>query len=149
MHSIEKSVDVEVPVSTAYNQWTQFEQFPTFMEGVKEVRQLDAQRLSWKANVAGKDVEWTAEIVEQVPDQRIAWRSLDGAQNSGVVTFATVGASRARITLRLEYRPSGIAESSGSALGLVSARVQGDLERFKTFIEERGTETGQWRGQIP
>jgi uncharacterized membrane protein len=148
MATIERSIDVNVPVRTAYNQWTQFEEFPRFMEGVKEVHQLDDKRLRWRAEVAGKDKEWDAEITDQTPDQRIAWTSRSGAWNAGVVTFQGLGDNRTRVMLRVEYDPAGVVENVGDALGFVSARVQGDLEQFKEFIESRGTETGSWRGQI-
>jgi uncharacterized membrane protein len=148
MSKIEKSVEVGVPVRTAYDQWTQFEEFPRFMEGVEHVRQLDDRRLSWKAKVAGKTVEWTAEIHEQVPDRRIAWRSTSGARNEGVVTFASLGPSRTRVTLSMEVDPASFGEKVGDSLGLVEKRVEGDLERFKKFIEARGRETGAWRGEI-
>ncbi len=149
MATIERSIDVEVPIRTAYNQWTQFEDFPKFMEGVKEVRQLDDKRLSWRATVGGKEKTWEAEITEQIPDDRIAWRSRAGAPNAGVVTFHRLADQRTRIMLQLEYTPEGAVESVGDAVGVVSARVHGDLERFKQFIEERGRETGAWRGEIP
>ena len=148
MSFIEKSIVVDVPVRTAYNQWTQFEEFPRFMEGVKEVKQLEDKRLQWRAEVMGKELEWNAEITQQIPDQRITWKSTTGAKNAGSVSFTPEGPDKTRITLRLEYEPEGAAESTGSALGLVSARVDGDLKRFKKFIEERGHETGQWRGEI-
>jgi uncharacterized membrane protein len=148
MASIEKTIDVDVPVRTAYNQWTQFEQFPRFMEGVKEVRQLDDKHLHWHAEVMGKDVEWLAEITQQIPDERITWKSTSGAKNAGSIAFQPVAPERTRLTLRMEYEPHGAAETSGSGLGLVSMRVEGDLRRFKKFIEERGHETGQWRGEI-
>src|ERR1700694_280255 len=148
MSTIEKSIEVNVPVRTAYNQWTQFEEFPRFMEGVKEVTQLDDRRLHWKAAIAGQDKEWDAEITEQTPDQRIAWTSRGGAINGGVVTFHRLSDARSKVMLQLEYAPQGIVESVGDALGVVSLRVQGDLERFKEFIEKRGRETGAWRGQV-
>jgi uncharacterized membrane protein len=148
MSSIVQSIDVNVPVGTAYNQWTQFEDFPKFMEGVKSVRQLDDKRLHWVAEIGGKDVEWDAEITQQTPDKRIAWRSTSGAENAGSVTFAPAGADQTKVTLRLEYDPKGVTEKIGNALGVVSARVEGDLKRFKEFIEARGRETGAWRGQI-
>ena len=148
METIEKSVEVEVPLSTAYNQWTQFEEFPLFMEGVTEVRQLDDKRLHWKANIAGVAKEWDAEIFEQIPDQRIAWRSMGGATNSGMVNFAPLGSNKTRVSLKLNYAPEGGLEKVGDAIGVVSARVSGDLKRFKEFIEERGSPTGSWRGQI-
>jgi uncharacterized membrane protein len=148
MSTIEKSIEVSVPVRTAYNQWTQFEEFPQFMEGVKEVNQLDDTRLHWKAAIAGQDKEWDAEITEQTPDQRIAWTSRGGAINGGVVTFHRLSDARSKVMLQLEYAPQGVVESVGDALGVVSLRVQGDLERFKEFIEKRGRETGAWRGQV-
>lgn len=148
MASIEKSVDVKVPVSVAYNQWTQFEEFPRFMEGVKSVEQLDDKRLHWVAEIAGKDEEWDAEITEQTPDQRVAWTNTSGARNAGVVTFHTIDDTTTRVVLMMEYEPQGLTENVGSALGFVSRRVEGDLERFKDFIEERGRETGAWRGEI-
>jgi uncharacterized membrane protein len=148
MASIEKSIDVNVPIRTAYNQWTQFEEFPRFMEGVKQVKQLDDKSLHWRAEVMGKDVEWLAEITQQIPDERITWRSTSGAKNAGSISFQPLAPEQTRLTLRLEYEPHGVAETSGSGLGLVSMRVEGDLKRFKKFIEERGQETGQWRGEI-
>jgi uncharacterized membrane protein len=148
MSTIEKSIEVNVPVRTAYNQWTQFEEFPRFMEGVKEVTQLDDTHLHWKAAIAGQGKEWDAEITEQTPDQRIAWTSRGGAINGGVVTFHRLSDARSKVMLQLEYAPQGVVENVGDALGVVSLRVQGDLERFKEFIEKRGRETGAWRGQV-
>lgn len=148
MSTVEKSIDVNVPVNTAYNQWTQFEDFPKFMEGVKEVRQLDDTHLHWCASVAGKEEEWDAEITEQVPDQRIAWTSRAGTRNGGVVTFHHVSEGITRIMLQIEYDPQSFTEKAGDVLGLVSHRVEGDLERFKDFIESRGQETGAWRGSV-
>jgi uncharacterized membrane protein len=148
MSHIEKSIDVNVPVRTAYNQWTQFESFPQFMEGVTKIEQLNDKRLHWHANIAGKEEQWNAEIVEQTPDKRVAWRSTSGAENSGAVSFQSLGANSTRVTLRLDYDPEGIIENIGDALGFVSRRVEGDLERFKQFIESRGAETGARRGEI-
>ena len=148
MASVEKSIDVNVPVRTAYNQWTQFEEFPRFMEGVLEVRQLDDRRLHWRAKVGGQEKAWDAEITEQVPDDRIAWRARSGAANAGVVTFHRLGEGCTRIMLQLEYEPEGVMEKAGDAVGVVSHRVEGDLLRFKEFIEGRGRETGGWRGEI-
>jgi uncharacterized membrane protein len=148
METVEKSIDVHVPVSTAYNQWTQFEDFPRFMEGVREVRQLDDTHLHWRAEVAGKEKEWDAEITEQVPDQRIAWRSVGGAPNSGVVSFDRIDQDTTRILVEMDYDPEGVVENVGDAVGVVSRRVEGDLERFKEFIESRGQETGAWRGDV-
>ena|SRR5438876_6468025 len=148
MHTIEKSIEVNAPLRAVYNQWTQFETFPAFMEGVEEVKQLDDKRLHWRAKIAGKEKEWDAEIFDQVPDERIAWRSLSGAKNSGMLMFEWVNPERTRVKLRLDYEPEGAMENMGDALGVFSRRVEGDLERFKTFIESRGVETGAWRGEI-
>lgn len=148
MEHVEKSVEVEAPVSKVYNQWTQFEEFPRFMEGVEEVKQLDDKRLRWRAEIGGKTVEWDAEIFEQIPDQRVAWRSTTGELNSGMVNFEALGPNRTRVSVKINYRPTGAMEKIGSALGVVSQRVERDLERFKDFIEERRSETGAWRGQI-
>lgn len=147
MDTIEKSIEVNVPVHTAYNQWTQFEDFPRFMEGVKEVRQLDDTHLHWHAEIAGKDKEWDAEIIEQIPDQCIGWRSTSGASNGGVVSFQDMG-GKTRVVLRMDYEPEGVVENVGDAVGVFSRRVEGDLERFKDFLESRGQETGAWRGQV-
>lgn len=148
MSTVEKSIDVNVPVRTAYNQWTQFEDFPQFMEGVVEVRQLDDTHQHWCADIGGKRKEWDAQITEQVPDQRIAWRSTSGAPNGGVVTFHRLNDDTTRIMLQMEYDPEGITENIGDAVGAVSRRVEGDLERFKDFIESRGQATGAWRGNV-
>ena len=148
MAHIEETIDVTVPVRVAYNQWTQFELFPRFMEGVKSVRQVDDQHLAWHAEVGGKELEWTAEITQQIPDQRIGWRSTSGPTNAGSVTFQPLGINTCRVTLRLEYEPDGFMEKAGSAIGVVTSRVRGDLERFKEFIEIRSHETGAWRGEV-
>jgi uncharacterized membrane protein len=148
MERIEKSIEVKVPVRTAYNQWTQFESFPLFMEGVQQVDQLDDKRLRWVATVAGRRKEWEAEIVEQTPDEVVSWRSVTGALNNGSVQFSPVDAESTRITLILTYEPEGALERAGDALGLVSMRVGEDLDRFKSFIEERQVESGGWRGEI-
>ena len=148
MASIQKPIDVDVPVRTAYNQWTQFEEFPRFMEGVEEVRQFDDRRLHWRAKVGGKTEEWDAVITEQIPDERVAWRNTTGADNAGVVTFHYLSPNSTRVMLQIEYDPQGLVENVGSALGLVERRVEGDLKRFKEFVESHGTETGAWRGEI-
>ena len=148
MSKIMEAVDVAVPVRTAYDQWTQFETFPSFMEGVKSVRQLDDTTLEWVADVAGREKRWQAKITEQEPDQRIAWTATEGAHNAGVVTFHRLGEGESRVTLQLDVDPEGPIENVGDALGLVKGRVKGDMERFKTFIEKRGTETGAWRGTV-
>ena len=149
MATIERSIEVNVPVRTAYNQWTQFEEFPRFMEGVKEVRQIDDTHLHWRAEIGGREQEWDAVITEQIPDDRVAWRSTTGATNAGVITFHRIADGVTRAMLQLEYEPEGMAENTGNMLGLVSRRVEGDLERFKSFIESRGQATGGWRGEVP
>lgn len=148
MAVVEKSIEVNVPVRTAYNQWTQFETFPQFMEGVEEVHQLDDKRLHWRAKVMGHEEEWNAEITEQIPDQRIAWTSRGGAKNAGVVTFHRLDEAKTRIMLQLEYEPEGVVENLGEIAGVLDRRVQGDLKRFKEFIEQRQAPTGAWRGTI-
>lgn len=148
MSTVEKSIEVDVPVSTAYNQWTQFEDFPRFMEGVEEVRQLDDTHQHWRATIGGKTKEWDAVITEQIPDQRIAWRSTTGAPNGGVVTFHRISDDRTRVMLQMDYDPEGIVENVGDAVGVFSRRVKGDLERFRDFLMSRGQETGAWRGTV-
>jgi uncharacterized membrane protein len=148
MSTVEKSIDVNVPLRTAYDQWTQFEEFPRFMEGVKSVRQLDDTHLHWIAEVGGQDKEWDAEITEQEPDQRIAWTSTTGARNAGVVTFHRIDDDTTRVTLQMDVEPEGFMESAGDAMGVLDGRVEGDMERFKEFIEERGAPTGAWRGEV-
>jgi uncharacterized membrane protein len=147
--SILKSIDLSVPVRTAYDQWTQFEAFPAFMEGVESVQQLDDANLRWRAEVGGRKLEWTARITEQTPDKRIAWTSTSGSRNAGVVTFHRLSDDSSRVTLQLDYEPEGVVETAGDLMGVLSARAQGDLERFKEFIETRGEQTGAWRGRIP
>jgi uncharacterized membrane protein len=145
---IMESIDVAVPVTTAYNQWTQFEEFPRFMEGVESVQQVDDQTLRWKASIGGVKREWTARITEQTPDKRIAWANTDGATNAGVVTFHRLSDTQSRVALQLDYEPEGVVENVGDALGIVSRRVAGDLGRFKKFIEDRGQASGAYRGTI-
>jgi uncharacterized membrane protein len=148
MSEIMEAVEVNVPVRTAYDQWTQFETFPRFMEGVKQVRQLDDTTLEWVADVAGKEKRWKAKITEQRPDERVAWTSIDGARNAGVVTFHRLDEGKTRVTLQLDVDPEGAVENVGNALGLVKRQIEGDLKRFKEFIESRGQETGAWRGEV-
>ena len=147
MAEIEKSIDVDVPVDSVYAQWTQFESFPEFMEGVKEVRQLSAERLHWKAEIAGRTEEWDAVITQQAPNQAIGWRSVEGAANAGNVRFEAVDGGT-RVHLHLVYEPAGALEKAVDALGFVSRQVESDLERFKRFIESRGRPTGAWEGEI-
>ena len=148
MSQIIETVDVDVPVRTAYDQWTQFESFPMFMEGVEKVEQLDDTTLRWTAEIAGQKRTWKARITEQVPDQRIAWTSVEGARNAGVVTFHRLDDRKTRVTLQLDVDPEGPVENIGDALGFVQRRAKGDMERFKEFIESRGSETGAWRGTV-
>lgn len=149
MAKVEESVDVEVPVSTAYNQWTQFASFPEFMSGVEKVEQLDDTRMHWVAKIAGKQVEWDAVVTEQVPDQRVAWKNTTGQTNAGVVTFHRLGDNQSRVMLQLETEPQGVVETVGDKLGVVNAQVKGDLKKFKEYIESRGVESGTWRGEVP
>ena len=148
METIEKTIEVDAPVRKVYNQWTQFEEFPRFMEGVEEVKQLDDKHLHWVAEIAGRRKEWDAEITQQIPDQRIAWRSTTGVTNAGVVNFRPKDDRHTEVNLKLTYDPEGAVENVGDALGIVSRRIEGDLKRFKEFIQERPTETGAWRGEI-
>jgi uncharacterized membrane protein len=146
---IEKSVQVNCPVDVVYNQWTQFEDFPQFMAGVKEVKQIDDTHVRWHAEIWGKDKEWDAEITEQVPDQHIAWRSISGdAPNAGAVRFEPLSNDSTRVHLTMEYEPEGAMESIGDALGAMDRRVQSTVDDFKEFIESRGRATGAWRGEV-
>jgi uncharacterized membrane protein len=148
MSNITESIDVEVPVRTAYDQWTQFEEFPKFMSAIERVDQLDDQRLHWVAKVGGKTKEWDAKITEQTPDQRVAWTSTSGADNAGVVTFHRIDDNKTRVTVQMDVDPEGALENVGDAIGVPERQVKGDLERFKKFIESRGGETGAWRGEV-
>ena len=148
MAAVTKSIDVDVPIQTAYNQWTQFEAFPLFMEGVKSVKQLDDTHLHWVAEIAAVEKEWDAEITEQHPDERVAWKSLSGPKHAGVVTFHRLDDNSTRITLQMDVDPEGPLENVGVAIGALDRRVEGDLDRFKQFIESRGRETGAWRGEV-
>ena len=148
MSSIEKSIDVNTSARTAYNQWTQFEQFPNFIDGVISVEQMGEKRLHWRTNIGGVEKSFDTEITEQIPDKRIAWHSLSGAPNAGVVTFHSLTAETTRIMLQMEYEPEGLIENAGDLLGVASHRIKADLERFKEFIESRGAETGAWRGKV-
>lgn len=148
MSVIDAEIEVDVPLRATYDQWTQFEEFPAFMQGVEEVRQLDDTRLHWVASIAGVHREWDARITEQIPDQMVAWTSTEGTRNDGLVTFEAEGAHRTRVTLRLDLEPEGALETVGEALGLVRARAKGDLQRFKAYIEERRLPSGAWRGEV-
>jgi uncharacterized membrane protein len=146
--AIDAAVDVEVPVSTAYNQWTQFEEFPRFMDGIESVQQLDDARLHWVANIAGRRAEWDARILEQHPDQQVTWISEDGRTTRGTVTFEPLGEGRTLVRLSMSYRTEGPRDALGAAIGIDRRRVQGDLDRFKQLIEAQGRESGDWRGDI-
>jgi CBS domain-containing protein len=147
--AVRQSTTVHVPVRSAYDQWTQFEEFPSFMEGVEQVRQVDDRHLHWRAKVGGQPREWDAEITEQVPDRRVAWRSTGGKRNDGVVRFEPLGGDATRIEVEMMFEPDGIVELVGSAIGLPERRVKGDLERFRDLIERRGGDpSGAWRGQV-
>lgn len=148
MGDVTETIDVDRDVRTVYNQWTQFEEFPRFMEGVDRVQQIDDRHLHWEVDIVGVDREFDAEITEQTPDQRIAWRSRTGVDQGGVVTFHPLNDEQTRVTLQLTFEPEGLVEQAGDKLGLVAARAKGDLKRFKEFIESRGSETGAWRGEV-
>lgn len=148
MARIEESIEVDVPVRTAYDQWTQFEEFPQFMEGIESVQQIDDTHLLWTAEIGGKKEEWRAEITEQHPDHRVAWKSTEGRENGGVVTFHHIDDSTTRIMVQMDWEPDGVIESAGAAVGADSRRVQGDLKRFKELIEKRGAASGAWRGEV-
>jgi uncharacterized membrane protein len=148
MANIEQSIDVDVPVRTAYDQWTQFEEVPAFMEGVVEIRQVDDTHLHWRTKVAGREKDFDAVITEQTPDERIAWTSQAGPEHAGVVTFHRLGDAQTRVMVQMDYEPEGPAEKAGDLFGLVKRRVKGDLQRFKELIERRGAESGAWRGEV-
>ena len=148
MPRFESSIDVNVPVRIAYDQWTQFEEFPRFMEGVEKVVQRDDKTLHWTAEIAGQRKEWTAEITDQTPDKRIAWKSISGDENAGAVMFEPLGPDKTKITLKLDADPEGVVETIGANLGFLERRVNGDLKRFKEFVESHAVPTGAWRGEI-
>ena len=145
---IKKSIEVNVPDRVAYDQWTQFEEFPSFMEGVDRVVQRDDRFLDWTATIGGQTRSWTAKIVDQTPDVRIAWKAIAGAENAGAVLFERLGPERTRVNLTVDVEPDGPVETAGTALGFLDRQVEGDLERFKAFIEERRQPSGAWRGEI-
>ena len=148
MAQITESVDVAVPVRTAYNQWTQFEEFPQFMDGVEEIRQTDDTHLHWVAEFGGKREEWDAEVTEQHPDERVAWTALSGKGNAGVVTFHRLDEDNTRVTVQMDWEPEGVLENVGATLGFDDRQVSKDLGRFKEMIESRGLESGGWRGEV-
>jgi uncharacterized membrane protein len=146
--NVQESIDINVPVRSAYNQWTQFEEFPRFMEGVEEVRQLDDTHVHWVAEIGGHREEWDAEITEQIPDERVAWRATGGKANAGAVTFHKLDDETTRVMLQMDWEPEGMAEKAGEMVGMDSRRIKGDLERFRELMETRGRETGAWRGEV-
>lgn len=148
MVSVTQSVDVEAPISTVYNQWTQFESFPQFMGGVERITQTDETHLRWVTNIGGQHREFDAEITEQHPDERVAWKSTDGTTNAGVVTFHRLSESTTRVTAQIDWEPEGIVEKAGAKLNIDDRQVSSDLNRFKQFIESRASETGAWRGDV-
>jgi uncharacterized membrane protein len=148
MSTIEESIEIDVPVRSAYNQWTQFEEFPSFMEGVESVTQIDDTHLHWVAEIGGVQREWDAVVTEQHPDERVAWKSTSGTSNAGVVTFHKLADSKTKVMLQLDVDPQGVVEKAGDALGVIRRRVSGDLERFKNLIESRGEASGAWRGDV-
>ncbi len=149
MSTVTESVDVNVPIRTAYNQWTQFEEFPQFMSGVTEIRQLDDTTTHWKTSIDGVKREFDAKITEQLPDERVAWTSVEGSKQAGVVTFHRLDANTTRVTCQMDFEPQGVAETAGDKLGFLDRQVKGDMKRFKEFIEGRGgVETGAWRGEV-
>ena len=150
MPKVDESIDVQVPVEKAYNQWTQFEEFPKFMEGIQSVQQLDDGHVKWVAEVRGESREWTTEITEQRPDEKIAWKTIGGeVKNDGIVTFEQLGNDQTRINVEMDVEgESGVENVAGDLLGVVKTQVRGDLERFKQLIESRGEETGAFRGEV-
>jgi uncharacterized membrane protein len=148
MSTVVESVDVAVPVRTAYNQWTQFEEFPRFMDGVSEIRQVNDEMIHWVVEIAGQRREFDAKITEQHPDERVAWTSLDGPKHAGVVTFHRLDDTHTRVTAQMDIDPDGFAETVADKAGVIDRKVKGDMKRFKEFIESRGMETGAWRGDI-
>lgn len=148
MSTVESDIDVEVPISVAYNQWTQFEEFPRFMGGVENVTQLDETHLHWKVSIGGVEREFDAVITEQVPDNRVAWKSVDGTTQAGVVTFHRLNDATTRVSARIEWEPEGFVENAGAALQVDSMQVKKDLQAFKELIESQGFESGGWRGEV-
>jgi uncharacterized membrane protein len=148
MATVEESIEVAVPLTTAYDQWTQFEEYPQFMENVKEVRQLDDTHLHWVVELAGQRHEWDAEVTEQRPDERVAWRNTDGKENAGVVTFHRIDDTHTKLMVQLDFVPEGILEKIGDVLSAPDRRIEGDLRRFKEMVEARGQASGGWRGEV-
>ena len=149
MSSVMEAIEVEAPLSTVYNQWTQFESFPQFMGGVDEVKQLDDTHLHWVVNVHGQRREFDAEVTEQHPDERVAWKSTSGPNQAGVVTFHKLDDATTRVMIQIDWEPEGLVEKAGAALGFDDRQVKADAQKFKEFIESRGGQTGSWRGDVP
>ena len=150
MTKIQDSIEVQVPVQQAYNQWTQFEEFPKFMDGIQSVQQLDDTHVQWVAEIRGETRQWTTEITDQRPDEKVAWKTIDGeVKNDGVVTFEQVGGNQTRVNVEMDVESDSTTENvAGDLLGIVKDQVHGDLERFKQLIENRDEETGAWRGEV-
>jgi uncharacterized membrane protein len=148
MTTVETSIEVHVPVHTAYHQWTQFESFPEFMSGVERIEQKTDTMTHWVTKVDGVTREFDAQITEQIPDERVAWTSVESPKQAGVVTFHRISDDTTRIMVQMDFEPDGLVEQAGDKLGVVDRQVKGDLERFKSFIEDRGNETGAWRGEV-
>ena len=148
MSTVEESIEVAVPVTTAYNQWTQFESFPQFMEGVEKIEQTSDTMTRWVTKIGGVERTFDAMITEQLPDERVAWKSVDEPRQAGVVTFHRLSPETTKVMVQMDFEPEGFVETAGDKLGVVKHRVKGDLERFKDFIEDRGQETGAWRGAV-
>ena len=146
--TVDKKLEVDAPIERVYNQWTQFEDFPRFMEGVVRIDQLSNDMLHWTIDIGGVKREFDAKVTEQIPDERIAWKSVDGKTHAGVVTFHRLGDDETRVTVQMSYDPEGFLENAADSLGVIAARVQGDLTRFREFIEHQPEETGAWRGTI-
>ncbi|MGY1843874.1 SRPBCC family protein [Modestobacter sp. SYSU DS0875] len=150
MATVEKSIDVDVPIRAAYDQWTQFESFPQFMNGVERITQLDDRHTHWVTKIGGVEREFDAEITEQHPEERVAWKSTDGeAKHAGVVTFHKISDNTTRVMVQLDWEPQGVVEKVGAAVGVDDRQITADVKRFKEFIESRGAETGAWRGEVP
>ncbi|WP_222194553.1 SRPBCC family protein [Modestobacter italicus] len=149
MANVEKSIDVDVPIRQVYDQWTQFESFPQFMNGVERITQLDDRHTHWVTKVGGVEREFDAEITEQHPDERVAWKSTDGKSHAGVVTFHKISDTTTRVMVQIDWEPEGVVEKVGAAVGVDDRQISADVKRFKEFIESRGTETGAWRGDVP
>ena len=149
MANVEKSIDVDVPIRQAYDQWTQFETFPQFMNGVERITQLDERRTHWVTKIGGVEREFDAEITEQHPDERVAWKSTDGKSHAGVVTFHKISDTTTRVMVQIDWEPEGVVEKVGAAVGVDDRQITADVKKFKEFIESRGTETGAWRGDVP